>query len=160
MRKILSFISLLVLYCTPLLAQNTITGKVTDSKDGSPLGGVTVRVKEGGTAVVTKEDGTFQIRSVSKQSVLVFSSIGFATEEVNVGSKTHINLSLSTEEKKLAEVVVVAYGSSDKKKVTGSIAKVSGKEFENVPMPSVDAMLQGKVAGLQSVASSGQPGAA
>ena len=119
MRKILSFISLLVLYCTPLLAQNTITGKVTDSKDGSPLGGVTVRVKEGGAAVVTKEDGTFQIRSLSKQSILVFSSIGFATEEVSVGSKTHINLSLSTEEKKLAEVVVVAYGSSDKRKVTG-----------------------------------------
>jgi TonB-linked SusC/RagA family outer membrane protein len=160
MRKILSFISLLVLYCAPLLAQNTITGKVTDGRDGSPLAGVTVRLKEGGTAVVTKEDGTYRIPGVGKQSILVFSSIGFAAEEVNVGSKTNINIALSTEEKKLQEVVVVAYGSSDKKKVTGSIAKVSGKELENVPMPSVDAMLQGKVAGLQSVASSGQPGAA
>ncbi|MBS1598157.1 MAG: TonB-dependent receptor [Bacteroidetes bacterium] len=158
MRKILGFISLLTMFCTPLLAQNIISGKVTDSKDGSPLAGVTVRLKEGTTSVVTKEDGTFKIRASSRQSILVFTSIGFAPEEVSVGSKTVINISLSTEEKKLQEVVVVAYGSSDKKKVTGAIAKVAGKEFENVPIPSVDAMLQGKVAGLQSVASSGQPG--
>jgi len=159
MRKILSFISLLILYCAPLLAQNTITGKVTDSKDGSPLAGVTVRVKESGASVVTKDDGTFQIRTATRQSILVFSYIGFAMEEVNVGNKTNFQISLSTEEKKLQEVVVVAYGSQDKKKVTGSIAKVDGKEFENIPMVSVDAMLQGKVAGLQSAASSGQPGA-
>jgi len=159
MRKILCFISLLTLYCAPLLAQNAITGKVTDSKDGSPLAGVTVRLKEGGTAVVTKVDGTYQIKSSNKQSILVFSSIGYATEEVNIGTRTRINVSLSTEEKKLQEVVVVAYGASEKRKVTGSVTKVSGKEFEGVPMPSVDEMLQGKVAGLQSVATSGQPGA-
>src|SRR5882724_9337287 len=133
MRKILSFISLLILYCAPLLAQNTITGKVTDSKDGSPLAGVTVRVKESGASVVTKDDGTFQIRTATRQSILVFSYIGFAMEEVNVGNKTNFQISLSTEEKKLQEVVVVAYGSQDKKKVTGSIAKVDGKEFENIP---------------------------
>jgi len=159
MRKILSFIYLFILYYIPLLAQNTITGKVTDSKNGSPLAGVTVRVKEGGgAAVATKDDGTFQIRGVSKQSVLLFSYVGYATEEVNVGNRNNILVALSTEERKLQEVVVVAYGSQDKRKLTGAVAKVDGKEFENVPMASVDQMLQGKVAGLQSAASSGQPG--
>lgn len=161
MRIILSLISLSLFYCLPLFAQNgiTITGKVTDSKNGAPLVGVTVRVKETSTTTVTGEDGSFRIHANSKQNVLVFSYIGYANEEVNIGNKTTISVALSTEDKKLQEVVVVAYGAQDKSKLTGSVAKVDGKEFENVPLVSVDAMLQGKVAGLQSVASSGQPGA-
>ncbi|HEX4851997.1 MAG TPA: TonB-dependent receptor plug domain-containing protein, partial [Puia sp.] len=159
MRKFLGLMTVLIGFSIPLFAQNTIKGKVTDSKDGTPLGGVTVRSKEGGNSTVTGVDGTFQIKTSSKQDILVFSSIGFATEEVNVGGKTNISLALTTEEKKLQEVVVVAYGSQEKKKLTGAVAKIDGKEFENIPMSSVDQMLQGKVAGLQSVASSGQPGA-
>ncbi len=159
MRKISILISVFILFCVPLLAQNIITGKVTDSKDGSPLAGVTVRIKETGNSVITKEDGTYELRVNGKHNTLVFSYIGYAPEEVTINNRSNISIALSSDERKLQEVVVVAYGSQDKSKVTGAIAKVDGKEFQDVPMASVDQMLQGKVAGLQSVASSGQPGA-
>src|SRR5215467_4814787 len=158
MRKFFALLSALVLYYSSF-AQAVIKGKVTDTKDGAPLSGATIRAKQGGTSAVTAEDGTFQIHVSSKQDILVISHIGYAPEEVNIGGRNSINIGLTTEEKKLQEVVVVAYGSQDKSKITGAVAKVDGKEFENIPMVSVDQMLQGKVAGLQSVASSGQPGA-
>src|SRR4029077_17636928 len=114
MRKICILISMFVFCYVSLSAQNNITGKVTDSKDGTPLAGVTVRVKETGTSAITKDDGTFQIRLGGKSATLVFSNIGYAPEEVNVGSRTtNVNISLSTVEKKLQEVVVIAYGSQD-----------------------------------------------
>jgi len=158
MRKLFLLIMLTTAWYASSFAQNIVKGRVTDSRNGSALGGVTVRDKEGSKAVQTKDDGTFEISLDSKQKILVFSYIGYATEEVTVGTRTNISVALITEDKKLQEVVVVAYGSQDKTKITGSVAKVDGKEFENIPMTSVDQMLQGKVAGLQSVAPSGQPG--
>ena len=160
MRKLFGLIILVIISYSPLFAQQAITGKVTDSRNGSPLGGVTVRLKESNTAVETKEDGTFQIPVTGKQRVLVFTSIGYAMEEVNLGNRTNIPIAMTTEERKLQEVVVIAYGSQEKRRLTGAVAKVDGKEFENIPMVSVDQMLQGKVAGLQSVSPSGQPGGA
>ena len=160
MKKIFCIIQFILMMGSSLFAQTQITGKVTDSKSGAPLSGVTVRMKESNITVQTKDDGTFQIPVSGKQRTLVFSSIGYASEELNVGNKNNVSISLTTEERKLQEVVVIAYGSQDKRKITGSVAKVDGKEFENVPMASVDQMLQGKVAGVQSVSPSGQPGGA
>lgn len=159
MRKVFLFTILFISSSFLLQAQDIITGKVTDSKDGSPMSGVSVRVKGGDEGVQTNADGTFRISVKSKQRILLFSFVGFATEEINAAGRSRIEISLSTEDKKLQEVVVLAYGTQAKAKVTGAIAKVEGKEVENIPMSSVDQMLQGKVAGLQSVASSGQPGA-
>ncbi|PWT72261.1 MAG: SusC/RagA family TonB-linked outer membrane protein [Bacteroidetes bacterium] len=159
MRKFLGLMAMLIGFSLSLFAQNIVKGKITDSKDGASMAGVTVRSKAGGNSVVTGPDGTYQIKTSGKQDILVFSFVGYATEQVNVGGKINISLAMSTEEKKLQEVVVVAYGAQEKAKLTGAVAKVDGKEFENIPMSSVDQMLQGKVAGLQSVASSGQPGA-
>jgi TonB-dependent SusC/RagA subfamily outer membrane receptor len=158
MRKLFLLIMLSTAWYASSFAQNIVKGRVTDSRNGLALGGVTVRVKEGSKAVQTKDDGTFEISLDSKQKILVFSYIGYAPEEVSVGSRTNSSVLLSTEDRKLQEGVVVAYGSQDRTKITGSVAKVDGKEFENIPMTSVDQMLQGKVAGLQSVAPSGQPG--
>jgi len=160
MRKILGIVWLLFLSVGVSWAQQTvISGKVKDARDGLPLPGVTVRVKGNPAGVQTDVDGNFQIQVSGKQNVLVFSYVGYAPEEVNVGSKSvNITVSLSTEDKKLQEVVVVAYGSQDKSKITGSVGKVDGKDLKDVPLTSVDQMLQGKVAGLQSVAPTGQPG--
>ena len=159
MRKTLSMVCLLFLWnCLAWAQQETVTGKVKDARDGLPLSGVTVRLKGNPAGVQTDIDGNFRIVVPSKQAVLLFSYVGYATEEVNVGTRNNIQVSLSTEEKKLQEVVVVAYGSQDKSKVTGSVAKVDGKELKDIPMTSVDQLLQGKVAGLQSVAPTGQPG--
>jgi TonB-linked SusC/RagA family outer membrane protein len=140
-------------------AQIEITGKVTESGTGAAMSGVTVYSRTTNTGVSTDEQGNYRIHVKGKSDILVFSFVGYASEEVNIAGRTKINVTLTTGDKKLQEVVVVAYGTEDRKKITGSVAKVDGKEFQDIPMVSVDQMLQGKVAGLQSVAASGQPGA-
>ena len=94
MKKIFCIIQFILMMGSSLFAQTQITGKVTDSKSGAPLSGVTVRMKESNITVQTKDDGTFQIPVSGKQRTLVFSSIGYASEELNVGNKNNVSISL------------------------------------------------------------------
>jgi len=140
-----------------VFAQRVITGKVTD-ENGNPVVNASVTVKETGAGVSTNGTGNFSIPVDSRSKTLVFSYVGKANEEIVIGNQSVINASLKQEGKALDEVVVVAYGTQVKKKVTGAIAKVDGADLENKPFTSVDQMLQGKVAGLQSTSPTGQPG--
>ncbi len=140
-----------------VFAQRVITGKVTD-ENGNPVANASVTVKETGAGVSTNAAGDFSIPVDSRSKTLVFSYVGKSNEEMVIGSQSVINVSLKQEGKALDEVVVVAYGTQVKKKVTGAIAKVDGSDLENKPFTSVDQMLQGKVAGLQSTSPTGQPG--
>lgn len=140
-----------------VFAQRVITGKVTD-ENGNPVANASVTVKETGAGVSTNTAGDFSIPVDSRSKTLVFSYVGKANEEIVIGNQSVINASLKQEGKALDEVVVVAYGTQVKKKVTGAIAKVDGADLENKPFTSVDQMLQGKVAGLQSTSPTGQPG--
>jgi TonB-linked SusC/RagA family outer membrane protein len=140
-----------------VFAQRVITGKVTD-ENGNPVANASVTVKETGAGVSTNAAGDFSIPVDSRSKTLVFSYVGKSNEEMVIGSQSVINASLKQEGKALDEVVVVAYGTQVKKKVTGAIAKVDGSDLENKPFTSVDQMLQGKVAGLQSTSPTGQPG--
>ncbi|MBN8675355.1 MAG: TonB-dependent receptor [Chitinophagales bacterium] len=140
-----------------VFAQRVITGKVTD-ENGSPVANASVTVKETGAGVSTNTAGDFSIPVDSRSKTLVFSYVGKANEEIVIGNQSVINASLKQEGKALDEVVVVAYGTQVKKKITGAIAKVDGADLENKPFTSVDQMLQGKVAGLQSTSPTGQPG--
>lgn len=140
-----------------VFAQRVITGKVTD-ENGNPVANASVTVKETGAGVSTNAAGDFSIPVDSRSKTLVFSYVGKSNEEMVIGSQLVINASLKQEGKALDEVVVVAYGTQVKKKVTGAIAKVDGSDLENKPFTSVDQMLQGKVAGLQSTSPTGQPG--
>ena len=158
MKKLLCTLPLIFFFSLITLAQTKVTGKVTDNKDGAPLSGVTVQAKGANLAVQTGPDGSFSIDLPAGARILVFSFVGYAKMEVTVDASNEVAVALTADDKKLDEVVVVAYGQSDRRKLTGAVAKVDGKEFEMVPMASVDAMLQGKVAGLQSTAVSGQPG--
>jgi len=160
MRKCIILLTAFLFIYHLSFSQNVVTGKVTDNKDGSPLQGVTVIAKGSNKVTQTRADGSFSIELVTKEKVLTFSYVGFSTEEINVGNRKNISVALSTADRKLQEVIVVAYGTQTKKEVTGSIVKVDGKQLEDVPMVSVDQMLQGRVAGLQSIATSGQPGTA
>jgi TonB-dependent starch-binding outer membrane protein SusC len=152
---------LIIMFCIPPLlgvAQTrTITGKVTDEK-GNPVVNASVQIKGSEEGTTTNEQGEFSLRAGSNARILTISSTGFGTQEVELGNRTNVVVSLLTEEKRLDEVVIVAYGSQVKKKITGAVTKVEGKQFENVPLASADQMLQGKVAGVQSVAPNGQPG--
>jgi carbon monoxide dehydrogenase subunit G len=138
-------------------AQRTITGRVTD-ENGNPVANASVTVKETGTGVSTNETGNFSIQLEPRARTLVFSYVGKASQEVAIGNQSVINASLKQEGRSLDEVVVVAYGTQIRKKVTGAIGRVDGAELENKPFTSLDQMLQGKVAGLQSTSPTGQPG--
>lgn len=140
-------VALLLLCSQAVWAQNKeVTGKVTDAKDGSPLPGVTVKQKGGTANTVTLADGTFKISVSANATALVFSFVGYTETEVPISSVMSVNLAPSN--KSLSEVVVVGYGTRIKREVTTSIAKVSSKDFQNLPLPSFESALQGRAAGV------------
>ncbi len=134
-----------------------ITGNVT-SAAGEPLAGVSVFVKGARTGTVTDANGNFSI-TVPDDAILVFSSVGYESVEMSVKGKTSLTVSLKQSEKVQDAVVVIGYGSANKRDLTGSIVKVAGKEVADKPNTNPVASLQGKVAGL-SVVNNGTPGAA
>ena len=141
-------------------AQNrAIRGKVTD-RTGLPVANVSVTVKGSAQGVSTQPDGTFVLDVPQEATTVVISSVGFGDQEVAIGNSDNLDIVLDQTEKKLETVVVVAYGSQVKRKVTGAVSTVTSTELENRPFTSVDQMLQGKVPGLQSVSPNGQPGGA
>ncbi|HRF17983.1 MAG TPA: carboxypeptidase-like regulatory domain-containing protein, partial [Chitinophagaceae bacterium] len=141
-------------------AQNrVITGKVTDSKDGSAVQGANVIGKGTRTGTQTKSDGTFSISVENSVTVLVISSVGFTTQEVSVDGKTSVEVSLVQASTSLGEVVVIGYGTARRKDLTGSIATVSTKDFAKGPLTSPEQLINGKVAGVQVTAPNGAPGA-
>jgi TonB-linked SusC/RagA family outer membrane protein len=150
---------ILILFCCTAMAQNiAVTGKVTDEK-GLPLPGVTVAVK--GTTKGTNADtnGSFTI-TVSSKDVLVFSMIGYTRQEESVGSRTVINVQLTAEQQSLNEVVVVGYGTQKRRDLTGSVGSVKGEVFKDQPITNPTDALQGRIAGVNIVKSSGAPDAA
>ena len=138
--------------------QITVKGVVTSATDQQPLIGTTVQVKGTGTGTITGIDGDYTLPNVDKNAVLVFSSIGFESQEIAVGGRTTINVVLKEAAELLDEVVVIGYGAVKKSDLTSSIATVKGDEItETVTGNAMDA-LQGKVNGVQ-VTSGGGPGA-
>jgi iron complex outermembrane receptor protein len=160
LRKISQMLSVsftLLLLSLAVSAQNAITGKVTDSKDGSPAVGVTVTVKGTKTITQTAADGTFKI-SVPENATLLFTSVGFGTKEVSTAGKSVIDVSLAQANQQMNEVVVVAYGTRRKTDLTGAVTSVSSKEFQKGNIASPEQLLLGKVAGLQVTSGGGSAG--
>ncbi len=159
MRKISQFFLVmfsLVLSVTAM-AQNVITGKVTDAKDGSPAAGVTVTVRGTTTASKTGIDGIFKITAPAN-ATLVFTSIGFLVQQVPVAGKTNLDVSLVQGNQQLNEVVVVAYGSRRRGDLTGSVTSVSAKDFQKGNIASSEQLLVGKVPGLEVTTGGGSAG--
>jgi len=116
-------------------------------------------VKGTKTGVNTNADGAFTI-SAPPTATLVFSSVGFAAQEIAIGNQTSITVSLVTTQSNLNEIVVIGYGTVRKKDATGSLVSVKAKDFNQGVINSPDQLLQGKVAGLEITSNSGQPGSA
>jgi TonB-dependent starch-binding outer membrane protein SusC len=148
--------SLLMLSLTAL-AQNAITGKVTDSKDGSPVANVTVTVKGTRIATQTIPNGSFKI-SAPANAVLVFTSVGYATQEVDVAGRSAVEVKLVQGNQVLNEVVVVAYGTRRKGDLTSAVTAITAKDFQKGNIASSEQLLQGKVAGLQVTNGGGSAG--
>ncbi|TPE43456.1 SusC/RagA family TonB-linked outer membrane protein [Pontibacter mangrovi] len=136
-----------------------VSGTVTDGTNGTPLIGVSVFVKGGTQGVVTDAEGHYTITAPSESSVIGFRYIGYITQEVPVQGKRTLDVVLKADAKALEEVVVVGYGTTTKSDLTGSVASLKGGELNKAPASSVDQLLQGKIAGVQVVAPSGEPGA-
>lgn len=150
---------LFLITCFSAIAQNIkVTGKVTDGTSNEALIGVSVKLKGSTTGTQTDLNGDFSI-TVPSNGTLVFTYLGFSTQEVQLNGKTTINVRLSSLANELDQVVVIGYGSQKKRDLTGSISSVRGEDIEKSPNTNPVSSLQGKVAGL-TIVNSGTPGAA
>jgi TonB-linked SusC/RagA family outer membrane protein len=136
----------------------TITGKVTSADDKGGLPGVNVMVKGTTQGTVTDVNGDYKIEVPDNGAVLVFSSIGFLSEEIAVGENTAIDVILTADIQTLGEVVVVGYGNQARKDVTGAVGTVKSESVRDLPAASADQRMAGQLAGVQVNQSTGAPG--
>ncbi len=162
MRKLLLFgffLALLLPY--QMYAQGrTVTGKVTSAVDKSSMPGVNVSVKGTAIGTITNGNGEYSISVPGDDAILVFSFVGSTTEEVRVGSQSSISISLVDDIKQLSEVVVIGYGSQEKKNITGAVSSVNGDALKNLPVQSFDQALAGRATGVNVTTPNGVLGQA
>jgi TonB-dependent starch-binding outer membrane protein SusC len=147
-----------VLFATVAWSQGTVTGKVTASDDGSPIPGVNVLVKGTSSGTVTDGNGNFSINA-GADATLVFSFVGYKSQEVTVGSQASISVVLESDVTALSEVVVIGYGAVKINDATGAVAAISASDFNGGLIASPEQLIQGKTAGVQITSTSGAPGA-
>jgi len=141
------------------LAQGrNVSGKVTSSDDGSGVPGVNILEKGTSNGTVSDADGNYRI-SVGDNATLVFSFVGYATQEVAVGAQSTLNVTMASDVQALAEVVVIGYGTQEAKDVTGTLVSLKSESFNPGVIISPEQLMQGKVAGVQITSNSGEPGA-
>lgn len=152
---------LLLLFCLSAHAQTnkiSIRGKVTDLIDGTPLPSLTIIEKGTTNGSTTDINGDYVIE-VNENAVLVFSFVGYKTKEFTVLNRSVLDVSLDPDVTTLQDVVVVGYGTQQKKDITGAMGSVKNSEFKDQPTTNVAGNLQGKMAGVNITSSSGTPGA-
>ncbi|MDR3366667.1 MAG: TonB-dependent receptor [Prevotellaceae bacterium] len=160
MRKIFLFLGVLFSVSVAAVAQRTIKGIVLDSKN-EPVAGAQVAVKGTSLGTLTNADGMYSLTlsaSVGNDATIVFSLLGYSPTEEKIGGRTTINVRLSEDEQALEDVVVVAFGQQKKESVTGSVTTISPKSLK-VPSSNLTTSFQGRMAGMISYQTSGEPGA-
>src|SRR5690606_24427518 len=150
--------SMMLLLCSSTWSQKAISGKVTHSRLGTPVPGVSVVVKGTNSGTVTDADGNYSLTVPDKSTTLVFSAVGFTLKEGIISGST-LDLSLDEGETlSLQEVVVVGFGTKIKKDLTGNIARIKGEEVINTPVPNLTQAIQGRAAGVFVEANNGKVG--
>ena len=135
-----------------------VSGRVTSSEDQTGLPGVNVIVKGTSHGTVTDVEGNYKINVPNAETVLEFSSVGFVSESITVGSQSTLNVTLVPDVKALSEIVVVGYGTMKRSNVTAAITTVPSKDFKDMPTSNVATSLQGKLPGVVVQQTSGNPG--
>jgi TonB-dependent SusC/RagA subfamily outer membrane receptor len=159
MRKSLLFSLAFLFTASMAFAQeHTVSGKVTSADDGSAVPGVNIVVKGTTTGTVTDIDGNYNLAVPEGASILVFSFIGLETQEVEIGSRSVIDLQMVSDISQLSEVVVTGYSSVKKSNLTSAISTVKAEDIQSQPIGGIDNLLQGKSPGVQVVAQNGEPG--
>lgn len=136
----------------------TINGKVTDQRDGTGIQGITVSGKGTTTATQTGTDGSYSISVPASVTVLVFTSIGFETQELSLDGRTTINVVMVVTDAVIGEVVVTGYGSVRRKDLTSAVTTINEKDFVKGPVTTPEGLINGKVAGVQITSGGGAPG--
>jgi TonB-linked outer membrane protein, SusC/RagA family len=161
MRKLICTVGLPLLLLVSLqgFTQSIIVkGRVTDP-GGSGIPGVSVTVKGETQGTSTATDGSYSLAVPSGATTLVFSAIGFGTQEVPINSRTQVNATLQSTSTNLNEVVVIGYGTRQKKDLTGSVTAITSKDFNKGSIVTPEQLISGKVAGVQITSNGGAPGA-
>lgn len=157
--KRLLFLALIICLSSQLVAQNTlITGTVTNHKTGERMEGVSVTLNDQSGGVVSKSDGSYQLRPGTHSKTLTFSYVGFATQTIGINGKTIIDVMLEPAGGDLNEVVLIGYGTQRKRDLTGSVTAIRAKDLEQTPVTSPDQMIQGRAAGVQVIQTNPAPG--
>lgn len=138
-------------------AQMTVSGTVSDAN--GPVPGVNVVVQGTASGAQTDFDGNYSISDVASDATLVFSYIGYATQEVAVNGQSTVDVTLAEDAQALAEVVVIGYGTTTVQDATGSVTAVTSEDFNQGVINSPEQLIQGKTAGVQISQSTGEPGA-
>ena len=161
-KKLLSKVLLsgiMLLLSIQIFAQDrTISGKVTSSEDGLGIPGASVAIKGTTRGTATDVDGNYKI-TVSGSAVLTITSVGYLTQDVTVGTRAQIDVTLAADTKSLKEVVVVGYGTQKKSQMTGAISSVGAKQIQELPITNARQALQGRAAGVDVVQPGSKPGA-
>jgi TonB-dependent starch-binding outer membrane protein SusC len=161
MRRLLqSFVlpALFVLCAHVALAQKVISGRVTDIQ-GNGIPSVTVSVKGTSTGTSTDTSGRFSLNVPTNASTLTFSSVGYQSQDIAIGDRTEFGVTLQTATGNLNEVVVVGYGTTRRRDLTGSVTAITSKDFQKGQITTPEQLIAGKVAGVQITSSGGAPGA-
>jgi len=136
----------------------TVSGKVTSADDGSGMPGVSIAEKGTSNGVISDAEGNYTI-SVGPNAILVFSFVGMVSQEITVGNQTNVSVSMQSDVTQLSEVVVVGYGTVERKDVTGAVVSITNKDFNRGVTVSPQDLLLGKIAGVSVTSTSGMPGA-
>ncbi len=160
-KNLTTFYNLLLalLIAAQAVGQNrTVTGTVTGKEDDQPLPGVSVTLKGTNRGAVSDINGAVQLAVPDAKGTLVFSFIGYKTQEIPLTDQPKITVQLEADQRQLGEVVVVGYGTQDRKNLVGAVTQVNADEIRNRPVASFDQGLQGKAPGVQVSANTGVPG--
>lgn len=141
-------------------AQSAVSGVVTNSETGSPLEGVAVSAKGTSIGMFTNADGAYSLMVPEGVDMLIFSMVGFGRQEVAINGQRNISIAMAPTALQVDEVVVIGYGSLQRKSLTGSLTSIKGEDVSAFPAPSFDQMLAGRAAGLQVTTNSGVIGEA
>ncbi len=147
-----------MLLVAPAAVGQVITGKITADDSKAPLPGVTVVLKGSTTGTATGADGSYSINVPNRQGTLIFSFIGYATQEVPIDGRSELSIVLGQDTKALGEVVVVGYGSQKKSDVTGALSSVSEEQIQQVTTQNLTQALQGRAAGVDVAGGNFRPG--
>lgn len=139
--------------------EQTISGTVADAEDGGGLPGVNILAKGTTIGTITDVDGNYNLQVPDETTTLVFSSVGYETQEIAIDGRSTIDVGMAPDIQALSEVVVVGYGEQKKVTVTGSVASVEGKELTKSPTVNLSNSMAGRIPGVFAVNRSGEPGA-